>query len=89
MGCEVTISPAYGIRILGASNLEEVKKLKITLENELDYVYESVYLTRHRFNGVVPLFGFTGGPWTLFSFMLEGGSSKEFLKAKKFLYNHT
>jgi uroporphyrinogen decarboxylase len=52
----------------------------------LGYVYESLRLTKKALNGRVPLLGFAGAPWTLLAYMVEGGGSKTFSKAKKFLY---
>ncbi len=67
---------------------EDLKRLKATLTDELDYFYDSIFETRHRLNGVVPLFGFAGGPWTIACFMLEGSSPKSFTKVKKWMYEH-
>ena len=54
----------------------------------LKYVYDAITLTRHKLEGKVPLIGFTGAPWTLMSYMIEGGGSKTQSKAKKWLYQH-
>ncbi len=54
----------------------------------LQYVYDAVALTKKTLAGRVPLIGFAGAPWTIFSYMLEGSGSKTFSKAKKFLYQH-
>lgn len=53
---------------------------------ELHYVYDAVQLTKQKLAGRVPLIGFAGAPWTLFSYMIEGQGTKTFSKAKKFLY---
>lgn len=53
---------------------------------QLKYVYDALSATKTLLNGRVPLIGFAGAPWTLFSYMLEGQGSKTFSKAKKFLY---
>lgn len=52
----------------------------------LEYVYEALRMTKTSLNGRVPLIGFSGAPWTLLAYMVEGGGSKTFSKAKKFLY---
>ena len=54
----------------------------------LKYVYDAISLTRHKLEGKVPLIGFTGAPWTLMSYMIEGGGSKTQSKAKKWLYQY-
>ena len=56
--------------------------------DELGYVYEAVSITVNELQGKIPLIGFAGAPWTIFSYMLEGGGSKTFSKAKKFLYQN-
>merc|ERR1711973_685475 len=55
---------------------------------ELQYVFDAITLTRKTINGQVPLFGFTGAPWTLMGYMIEGGGSKTQSKSKKWLYTH-
>jgi uroporphyrinogen decarboxylase len=52
----------------------------------LSYVYEAINITQQRLNGRVPLIGFCGAPWTLMAYMVEGGGSKTFSKAKAMLY---
>ena len=54
-------------------------------ENDLAYVLEALSLTRRALAGRVPLIGFAGAPWTLMSYMIEGGGSKSFSKAKRLL----
>ena len=69
---------------------EDVKTLKadIDVNVELDYVYKAITLTRHKLEGKVPLIGFAGAPFTLMSYMVEGGGSKTLSKTKKFLYQN-
>ena len=55
---------------------------------DLGYVMEAIRLTNRELNGRVPLIGFAGAPWTLFSYMVEGSGSKTFSKARGFLYTH-
>jgi len=55
-------------------------------EKDLTYVVDAVRLIRKELNGRVPLIGFSGSPWTLATYMIEGGSSREFKFAKGMLY---
>lgn len=55
-------------------------------EQELAYVMEAVRTIRHNLQGAVPLIGFSGSPWTLATYMVEGGSCKIFNKIKKMMY---
>lgn len=58
------------------------------IPGKLNYVMEALRLTRKELNGRVPLIGFAGAPWTLFCYMVQGEGSKNFSKAKKFMYTH-
>lgn len=55
-------------------------------EGELQYVMNAVRTIRRELQGEVPLIGFSGSPWTLATYMVEGGSSKAFTKIKKMMY---
>ncbi|ETT08841.1 uroporphyrinogen decarboxylase [Providencia alcalifaciens] len=55
-------------------------------EMELGYVMDAVRAIRKALKGDVPLIGFSGSPWTLATYMVEGGSSKAFTKIKKMMY---
>lgn len=54
-------------------------------EGELQYVMNAVRTIRRELKGEVPLIGFSGSPWTLATYMVEGGSSKAFTKLRKWL----
>lgn len=56
-------------------------------EKDLGYVMNAVRTIRRELNGRVPLIGFSGSPWTLATYMVEGGSSKDFRKSKAMLYS--
>ncbi|MFT5445435.1 MAG: uroporphyrinogen decarboxylase [Gammaproteobacteria bacterium] len=56
-------------------------------ETELRYVMDAVRLIRHELDGRVPLIGFAGSPWTLATYMVEGGSSATFSQAKRLIYS--
>ena len=68
------------------TNLNDIRNLPLPdPEKELRYVMDAIRLVRSELNGSIPLIGFSGSPWTLATYMIEGGSSKEFIKAKKML----
>jgi uroporphyrinogen decarboxylase len=56
-------------------------------EDELRYVMDAVRLIRRTLNNRIPLIGFSGSPWTLATYMVEGGSTKTYSKVKGMLYN--
>lgn len=57
-------------------------------ELELGYVMDAVRTIRKALNNRIPLIGFSGSPWTLATYMVEGGSSKEYGKVKGLLYDN-
>ncbi|MDN5733686.1 MULTISPECIES: uroporphyrinogen decarboxylase [unclassified Psychrobacter] len=60
----------------------------LDMNDSLDYVMRAVTSIRQALNGQVPLFGFSGSPWTLATYMIEGGSSKDYRYTKGFLYSN-
>ena len=56
-------------------------------EKDLGYVMDAVRTIRRELNGRVPLIGFSGSPWTLATYMVEGGSSKDFRTTKALAYD--
>ncbi|MBI3737586.1 MAG: uroporphyrinogen decarboxylase [Chloroflexi bacterium] len=67
--------------------MEDVKKLRpVNPESDLGYVMEAIRLLRGTLSGV-PLIGFCGAPFTVASYLIEGGSSREFLKTKSMMYS--
>lgn len=57
-------------------------------EADLGYVMNAVRTIHRELNGRVPLIGFSGSPWTLATYMVEGGSSKDFRRSKAMLYDN-
>ncbi|MCG7599547.1 uroporphyrinogen decarboxylase [Halomonas sp. McH1-25] len=57
-------------------------------ERDLGYVMNAVSTIRRELNGRVPLIGFSGSPWTLATYMVEGASSKDFRHVKSMLYGN-
>ncbi|MBK7631647.1 MAG: uroporphyrinogen decarboxylase [Ignavibacteriales bacterium] len=69
--------------------VDDAKKLKeIDPIKELKYVIEAVALTKKNLDNRVPLIGFSGSPWTLLTYMVEGKGSKNFSEVKKLIYNN-
>jgi uroporphyrinogen decarboxylase len=54
---------------------------------DLQYVYDAVTQIRTELDGRVPLIGFSGSPWTLACYMVEGGGSDDFRRVKSMLYD--
>jgi uroporphyrinogen decarboxylase len=52
----------------------------------LAYTLDAIKIVKKELNNRVPIIGFAGAPWTIFSYMVEGSGSKTFSKAKKMLY---
>ncbi|MFC5627010.1 uroporphyrinogen decarboxylase [Algoriphagus winogradskyi] len=64
----------------------DLKKLHVSDGSELQYVTDAIRITKNELNGRVPLIGFAGAPWTIFSYMVEGHGSKTFSAAREMLY---
>jgi uroporphyrinogen decarboxylase len=64
-----------------------VMALQAPPEGSLQYVFDAVTQIRGALNGRVPLIGFSGSPWTLACYMVEGGGSDDFRTVKTMLYN--
>src|SRR5919106_1112265 len=59
---------------------------QVHAETDLGYVMDAIRILRRELNGT-PLIGFCGGPFTVASYMIEGGSSRDFLKTKTMMYS--
>ncbi|MEP1034590.1 uroporphyrinogen decarboxylase [Ekhidna sp.] len=65
---------------------KDIDALKVADPVDLSYVFDAIKITKRELDGRVPLIGFAGAPWTIFSYMIEGGGSKTFSKARRLLY---
>jgi uroporphyrinogen decarboxylase len=63
-----------------------VERLKMIDGEELQYVAEAIAVARRMLNGRVPLIGFAGAPFTLASYAIEGGSSRNYVLTKQMMY---
>ena len=57
-------------------------------EDDLGFVMDAIRTVRRELDGGVPLIGFAGSPWTLATYMIEGGSSRDFARSKSLLIEH-
>jgi uroporphyrinogen decarboxylase len=57
-------------------------------QQELSYVLDAIRLTRRELDGKVPLIGFSGSPWTLATYMIEGSATKTFSRSKGLLFEN-
>lgn len=94
----LTVPDAFDLGLYFAEG--EGPKLSKTVRSEADianlpafdmaslhYVTDAVTSIRHALAGSVPLFGFSGSPWTLATYMVEGGSSRDFRHTKQMMYS--
>lgn len=89
MGMEVLMNPGPSFPD-PLNTPEDIKKLRehVDVNKELGYVFEAITMARKELKGEVPLIGFTGAPWTLFMYMVEGGGSKTLQKSKTWLFKY-
>lgn len=64
----------------------DIKKLEVPDMAKLQYVFDAVSQIRRTLDGRVPLIGFSGSPWTLATYMVEGKGGTDFLTIKKMAY---
>jgi len=79
------VGPVFPDPLRSVADLDKLN-VNVDVSETLNYVFKALTLTRHRLEGKVPLIGFSGAPWTLMAYMIEGGGSKTLSKAKKWLY---
>lgn len=77
--------PKFKKVVRSQADVNSLKAIKASAD--LDYVMNAVRTIRRELNGRVPLIGFSGSPWTLATYMVEGGSSKEFRHIKAMMYS--
>jgi uroporphyrinogen decarboxylase len=89
MGIELEFARGDGPKIHNpvrqASDVDRLREVADV--GALDYVYEAIRLTRRALPPDVPLIGFCGAPFTLASYIVEGGGSKNYIHTKQLMYN--
>ncbi|MED5578554.1 MAG: uroporphyrinogen decarboxylase [Nitrospinota bacterium] len=88
MGFQIEYDEGLGPRI--HNPIQEPKDVDSLLDfnvmSELFYVFDAIKKVRSELDKTIPLIGFSGAPFTLASYLIEGGGSKNFLKTKRFMY---
>jgi uroporphyrinogen decarboxylase len=69
------------------SSTDVDRLLEVEDATALDFVYEAIRLTRRDLKPNVPLIGFCGAPFTLASYLIEGGGSKNYVRTKRLMYD--
>src|SRR5436309_4424834 len=67
---------------------DDVAGLRTDSAGDLAYVAESIRLVAKHFGAKLPVIGFCGAPFTLASYMIEGGGSRNYVETKKIMYRH-
>lgn len=76
--------PILGKAIRGQADIDELAVPDPS--DKVPFVLETIRLLRKAFDGKVPLIGFSGAPFTLCSYIVEGGTSRNFIKLKSLMY---
>jgi uroporphyrinogen decarboxylase len=88
MGLPFHFTPGEGPKIeKPLRTADDIAQLRTDLASDLGYVSEAVKLVCKHFGDTLPVIGFCGAPFTLASYMIEGGSSRNYLFTKKMMYS--
>jgi uroporphyrinogen decarboxylase len=89
MGGDLTFTQGIGPKFSNpVRTLADVDALEVDVLDRLQYVAEAIKVIQQRLNGSIPLIGFAGAPFTVMSYLVEGGSSKDFKLTKLLIHNH-
>ncbi|MFT6850558.1 MAG: uroporphyrinogen decarboxylase [Sphingobacteriales bacterium] len=83
---EKGVGPIFSNPVRTAADIE--KLLEPDTDEAFDYVYKAIHEVLKRLDGKIPLIGFAGAPFTVMSYLVEGGSTREFKKSKALIHNH-
>ena len=88
MGGELSFTQGVGPKFANpVRNESDIDALQTDVADKLQYVADAIQVIQQRLNGAIPLIGFAGAPFTVLSYLIEGGSSKDFKLTKLFLNN--
>jgi uroporphyrinogen decarboxylase len=80
------VGPAFENTIKTEADFKKLRTADV--DTDLNYVFEAIKICKKELDGRVPLIGFAGAPFTIFTYMVEGGGSKTFSKARRMLYQN-
>jgi uroporphyrinogen decarboxylase len=88
MGGDLSFSQGVGPKFANpVRTAADVDALEVEVIDRLQYVADAIKVIQQRLNGKIPLIGFAGAPFTVMSYLVEGGSSKDFKLTKLMLHN--
>ncbi len=88
MGGDLSFTNGIGPRFANpVRTAADVDNLSTDCVDKLQYVADAIKVIQQRLNGKIPLIGFAGAPFTVMSYLVEGGSSKDFKLTKLLLHN--
>jgi uroporphyrinogen decarboxylase len=89
MGGDLSFTQGVGPKFSNPVRSEaDIDHLETGVVHKLQYVGDAIKVIQQRLNGRIPLIGFAGAPFTVMSYLIEGGSSKDFKLTKLFMHNH-
>ena len=88
MGGNLSFTQGVGPKFANPVRVQkDVDQLENEIGNKLQYVADAIKIVQERLSGSIPLIGFAGAPFTVMSYLVEGGSSKDFKLTKLMLHN--
>jgi uroporphyrinogen decarboxylase len=88
MGGDLSFTQGVGPKFANPVRTQaDIDKLQTNVGDRLQYVADAIKVIQQRLNGSIPLIGFAGAPFTVMSYLVEGGSSKDFKLTKLMLHN--
>ncbi len=88
MGGDLSFNQGVGPKFSNpVRTIKDIDSLQTDVMDRLQYVADAIKVIQQRLNGQIPLIGFAGAPFTVMSYLVEGGSSKDFKLTKLMLHN--
>ncbi len=89
MGGDLSFTQGVGPKFANpVRNAADIDRLETDVVDRLQYVADAIKVIQQRLDGSIPLIGFAGAPFTVMSYLVEGGSSKDFKLTKLLIHNH-